>query len=79
MPIISNVIKFYPPPDNCSKCWKERKKFFRAILPKVNFTNDELIIQIQGTCHTEKITQLKNFLISELEKMNKIVSVIIKE
>ncbi len=73
MPIQSSIIKFYPPPDNCDTCWKERKKFFRAVLSKMdfNFKKRDLEIQIIGTCHQEKIDKLDAFIKSELVKMKK--------
>lgn len=70
-PSINNFIKFYPPPDNCDSCWKQRKKFFKSILPNVKFTDNKLVIIIVGDCHDEKKDKLEKFLKSELVKMEK--------
>lgn len=73
MPIQSHIIKFYPPPDNCDHCWKERKKFFRGVLSKMSFSfkNRDLEIHIIGICHDEKKDKLDEFLKSEFAKMKK--------
>ena len=68
---MSNIIKFNPPPDGCSMCWKERKKTIVRILKTYVFVDYKIKMGIVGKCTADKKNKMERIIKAELLKMCK--------
>jgi hypothetical protein len=66
------IIKFNVPPENCDKCWKERKKQLKIILSNMDFKGlYEITIMIIGKINRYDFNKLNKFLKDELIVLKK--------
>lgn len=66
------IIKFNAPPENCERCWKERKKHLKSVLSKMDFKGlMEITVPIVGKISQVDLDKLDKFLNGELIKMKK--------
>ena len=68
---MKNVIKFNPPPDGCSICWKERKQTIVKILKTYVFNAYKIKMGIVGKCTADKKNKMEGIIRAELQKMRK--------
>jgi len=66
------IIKFNAPPENCERCWKERKKHIKSVLSKMDlYKVMEINVPIVGKISQADLDKLDKFLKGELIKMKK--------
>ena len=69
------IIKFNAPPENCERCWKERKKVLKDVLNKLDLKSQPKLLEIKvpivGKMSQADLDRLDKFLNGELIKMKK--------